>query len=395
MADEVLWTGFDNRKLAAERAKKDEKGRSLSDALDTLDSIETGAEVNVIESVQLSGEQAAIAPVNKNVTIPMATAPGSGTSGSTGVVSAADKAIIDKAGTVIPQSASALNMLATMDDLAMIGSFQIVTLTSGSNAHPDVQNPSTKIIYLTKASGSSAKDPYTEWIWNEQLATPAWEIIGETSVNLSNYSTKTDTERYSTYTGGTGIAIAGFGMNTKTISTTLTEVPILAGTGIEIEDNTTDFTIKTSPEVFMYRRAAITNYTPLDDGTNPVAIIFDPSGSTTFDNKATPTISLDGTAENVIGLDSDKMYRCTASFSVKNTGANDHSFNIGVTSWSGTQNFAGYSIAGTEVAESVMWYVKGATTISIIGSGDNTSTSTEYCAVSITDISVEEVCDVT
>lgn len=70
--------------------------------------------------------------------------------------------------------------------LANYGGFKVVPLTSGANPVPDVQNPSEKYIYLTKDSQSSARDPYTEWIYTQNN----WEIIGETSVDLSNYIQK-------------------------------------------------------------------------------------------------------------------------------------------------------------------------------------------------------------
>ena len=38
MPSEVLWTGFKNRKLGAERAIKDEKGRNLADSIDKIPS---------------------------------------------------------------------------------------------------------------------------------------------------------------------------------------------------------------------------------------------------------------------------------------------------------------------------------------------------------------------
>lgn len=68
--------------------------------------------------------------------------------------------------------------------LANFGGFEVVELTTGANPHPDVSDPSTKIIYLTKDSSSSATDPYTEWIYTES---DGWEIIGETTVDLSDY----------------------------------------------------------------------------------------------------------------------------------------------------------------------------------------------------------------
>lgn len=67
------------------------------------------------------------------------------------------------------------------------GVFEVANLTTGANPHPDVQNPSHKIIYLTKESGSSKTDPYTEWIYTQSNA---WEVIGETSIDLSGYKTK-------------------------------------------------------------------------------------------------------------------------------------------------------------------------------------------------------------
>ena len=72
--------------------------------------------------------------------------------------------------------------------IASIGSYEVVSLTTGANPHPDVASPSTKVIYLTKDSSSTATDPYTEWIWID--GTPGtWEVIGETSIALPDAST--------------------------------------------------------------------------------------------------------------------------------------------------------------------------------------------------------------
>jgi len=85
---------------------------------------------------------------------------------------------------------------AIAEALANYGGFQVVDLTTGDNPHPDVTNPSEKYIYLTKDSQSSARDPYTEWIYikGDESADPPtqshWEVIGETSVDLSNYIQK-------------------------------------------------------------------------------------------------------------------------------------------------------------------------------------------------------------
>ena len=71
--------------------------------------------------------------------------------------------------------------------IANFGGFEVVSLTSGPNPVPDVQDPSTKIIYLTKEAGFTKVDPYTEWIYTSG---GVWNVIGETSVDLSGYIEK-------------------------------------------------------------------------------------------------------------------------------------------------------------------------------------------------------------
>lgn len=73
--------------------------------------------------------------------------------------------------------------------ISAIGAFEVVPLTTGANPVPNVNTPSTKIIYLTKDSSSSVKDPYTEWIYveNPEEGQAHWQIIGETSIDLTNY----------------------------------------------------------------------------------------------------------------------------------------------------------------------------------------------------------------
>ena len=78
--------------------------------------------------------------------------------------------------------------------LADFGGFEVVNLTTGENPVPDVSEPKTTIIYLTKDSESQVKDPYTEWIYTSaDASTTAWEVIGETTVDLTNYYTRTET----------------------------------------------------------------------------------------------------------------------------------------------------------------------------------------------------------
>lgn len=79
---------------------------------------------------------------------------------------------------VAPNSAlaSTLNTMIT-------GAFEEAPLDT-TTGKPNVTNPSTKIIYLTKSSTAGLTDPYTEWIYT---SSSTWEIIGETSVDLSQY----------------------------------------------------------------------------------------------------------------------------------------------------------------------------------------------------------------
>ena len=74
-------------------------------------------------------------------------------------------------------------------EIGKIGSFEVVDLNEEDK--PDVNKPSTKIIYLTKEKDSEKFDPYTEWIYND--TTSAWECIGETTLDLVNYYQKNET----------------------------------------------------------------------------------------------------------------------------------------------------------------------------------------------------------
>ena len=67
------------------------------------------------------------------------------------------------------------------------------TANSGEG-HPDVQNPSTKLIYLVKNSSITGNDKYSEWIYTSAEQTTAWECIGDTSLDLTQYLTKTSAD---------------------------------------------------------------------------------------------------------------------------------------------------------------------------------------------------------
>lgn len=76
------------------------------------------------------------------------------------------------------------------DEIAKIGSYVVVEETAGDDHHPVVENPSTKVIYLTKIE-ESLNDNYKEWIYNAD--TEIFECIGETTLKLNDYYKKTET----------------------------------------------------------------------------------------------------------------------------------------------------------------------------------------------------------
>lgn len=143
---------------------------------------------------------------------------------------------------------------AIAEALANYGGFQVVPLTTGDNPHPDIQNPSEKYIYLTKDTQSSARDPYTEWIYikGDASADPPtenhWEVIGETSVNLSNYIQKVSGATENNFAAFTADgAIKDSGKNENSFATAaqgtkadsaVQSVKIGSSSGTELKDGT-------------------------------------------------------------------------------------------------------------------------------------------------------------
>lgn len=64
---------------------------------------------------------------------------------------------------------------------------------TGDDNHPDIDKPSTKLIYLVKDTETTGKDNYYEWIYSvdesHEPALSSWECIGDTSMDLSDYAT--------------------------------------------------------------------------------------------------------------------------------------------------------------------------------------------------------------
>ena len=78
------------------------------------------------------------------------------------------------------------------EKFAKFGGF--VTANSAStdpSGHPDVDEPDVKKIYLIEDEGTP--DKYIEWIYSVDGSTSSWECIGDTSIDLSDYYTKSET----------------------------------------------------------------------------------------------------------------------------------------------------------------------------------------------------------
>lgn len=108
----------------------------------------------------------------------------------------------------IPANATSQNKLVTRSDLdaAITGAFDVVPL--GPNDQPDVAYPNGKTIYLTKDSSLQVTDPYTEWIWLS--GTSAFEVIGETTIDLTDYATQNYVQQQ---TSGKVDKVAGMGLS--------------------------------------------------------------------------------------------------------------------------------------------------------------------------------------
>jgi hypothetical protein len=76
--------------------------------------------------------------------------------------------------------------------VANFGSYAVVASTG------DVSDPNTKTIYLVKDTTQTGTDKYQEYICTDTTTSPAtFELIGDTTVDLSQYYTKTETSSVS------------------------------------------------------------------------------------------------------------------------------------------------------------------------------------------------------
>lgn len=92
---------------------------------------------------------------------------------------------------------------ALQQAVASFGSYTTAYGT-GEDNHPDVAEPNTKTIYLVKDDTITSGDAYWEWICTDP-ATSAYELIGDTRVDLSDYYTMDEVD----YNFATTAAFAG------------------------------------------------------------------------------------------------------------------------------------------------------------------------------------------
>ena len=103
------------------------------------------------------------------------------------VGSAIGDAIADLSGTI--DASAFATQTYVQEQIANIGSYTTANGT-GQDLHPDVQDPSTKTIYLVKDTTAAGNDKWKEWIVTG-TETTGWELIGDTSMSLNGYATET------------------------------------------------------------------------------------------------------------------------------------------------------------------------------------------------------------
>lgn len=162
----------------------------------------------------------------------------------------ADKAVVDNASDVIPSDADTNNQLVSYNTMtAALANFigMKISTGTGTDMHPDEQNPNTKTIYLVYDSSVTGGDKYKEWIYS---TTNTWTLIGDTTVDLSGYvqypSTHTDTHLVAF---GPNDSIADTGKTIADLTNTVETVSIGSGTGISPTMGTTDINIPLATNV--------------------------------------------------------------------------------------------------------------------------------------------------
>lgn len=251
------------------------------------------------------------------ITIPLASAD---TTGATpvymeGLMTGQDKEHVDWLVSVTPGTgttypATPTNPLITQDEMeaaiADFGGFEIATGT-GADLHPNVQNPSTKIIYLVKDTSATGSDLYKEWICTNTTG-PTWELIGDTSMNLNGYA-KIPSSKAATHivTFGSDDTLVDSGKTVADLENVVTTVSIGGGTPINPTGNTTNIDIPVATNSISGAMSStdkakldgITNYLVSASVSGKTLTITPSSGSNvtfTGDENVIESISVNGTA---------------------------------------------------------------------------------------------------
>ena len=180
---------------------------------------------------------------NTTVTIPNAASASGGSAATGGLMTDTDKANLDNATAVIPAAATAQNQL--VDQAAMeaaIADFGGFETATGTGAdkHPDVQNPKTNIVYLVEDTTATGADTYKEWIYLSNN----WTLIGDTTMDLNGYATipsnKTATH---IVTFGSTDELVDSGYTVSQLENEVTTITVGSGTAISPDSGTTNITI--------------------------------------------------------------------------------------------------------------------------------------------------------
>ena len=192
---------------------------------------------------------------------------------------------------------------------------------------------------------------------------PSEKLVKSSIDNLANtmssdYCTKNTAQRYANYVAGPGITITGSGLDPKTVSSNLSEVPLVQKTlGVKIIENSNDTaSIVTAPDMLLYA----TN-SPFMQSTNG-AMYFNVTSGTFETHIPEADSTLEVTNEDVRGFDATILYKCYMKVKVENTSASDVTITMSVPSF-GTNDTSVQHLANsnTTTTMDVIWYSKGRT----------------------------------
>lgn len=214
-------------------------------------------------------------------------------------------------------------------------------------------------------------------------------VISSTYLKKNDQSnTWKDTGIKVAYDAGSGITIVQNTTDTNlkaVIATDLVETPVVAGTGISITDNTSEVEFATLPDTITYVTAS-----PVMGASSALPLNMASGQYSTFASLGQDTsLGLDNDT-GITGLDTSKLYRCTARVQAVNSGSSILLASISAPSWiSGTSSTVSAAVpAGTTIVMQMVWYSKGnATMVPEANTAAGLTTG-------IVELTAEEVCDV-